>query len=110
VREDSPRLSEGDEAVFVEFLDFECEAMYHRLVDPAEQERGHQEASLRETFFGYAEDLALDMEQFATTYDEHSDRFRHGPVRRCRVRSAVLGLLSHPHLTHLQMCIRSTAR
>ena len=26
VREDSPRLSEGDEAVFVEFLDFECEA------------------------------------------------------------------------------------
>lgn len=26
VRENSPRLSEGDEAVFVEFLDFECEA------------------------------------------------------------------------------------
>ena len=26
VREDSPRLAEGDEAVFVEFLDFECEA------------------------------------------------------------------------------------
>lgn len=26
VREDSPRLSDGDEAVFVEFLDFECEA------------------------------------------------------------------------------------
>lgn len=25
VRDDSPRLSEGDEAVFVEFLDFECE-------------------------------------------------------------------------------------
>lgn len=26
VRDDSPRLSVGDEAVFVEFLDFECEA------------------------------------------------------------------------------------
>ncbi|WP_299303209.1 thioredoxin domain-containing protein, partial [uncultured Brachybacterium sp.] len=26
VREDSPRLSEGGEAVFVEYLDFECEA------------------------------------------------------------------------------------
>ncbi len=26
VREDSPRLSEGTDAVFVEFLDFECEA------------------------------------------------------------------------------------
>ncbi|WP_260984597.1 DsbA family protein [Brevibacterium casei] len=26
VRDDSPRLAEGEEAVFVEFLDFECEA------------------------------------------------------------------------------------
>ncbi|PQM73662.1 disulfide bond formation protein DsbA [Corynebacterium sp. J010B-136] len=26
VREDSPRLSEGEETVFVEFLDFECES------------------------------------------------------------------------------------
>lgn len=120
VREDSPRLSEGDEAVFVEFLDFECEAclalypviedlreeygdrvtfvvrhmplhgnsvnaalaaeaaaeqgefeaMYHRLFETAEQEWGHQEASQRETFFGYAEDLGLDMEQFETAYDD----------------------------------------
>lgn len=31
VREDSPRLSEGGEAVFVEFLDFECEALHRSL-------------------------------------------------------------------------------
>ncbi|MGJ3510145.1 DsbA family protein [Enemella sp. A6] len=119
VREDSPRLSDGGEAVFVEFLDFECEgcvalypviedlrdrygdrvtfvvrhmplhgnslnaalaaeaaaeqgefeAMYQRLFETAEQ-WGHQEASQRETFFGYAEDLGLDMESFATAYDD----------------------------------------
>lgn len=36
VREDSPRLSEGGEAVFVEFLDFECEgclALYPVIED-----------------------------------------------------------------------------
>lgn len=119
VREDSPRLSEGGEAVFVEFLDFECEAclalypviedlreeygdrvtfvvrhmplhgnslnaalaaeaaaeqgefeaMYHRLFETAEQ-WGHQEASQRETFFGYAEDLGLDMDRFESAYDD----------------------------------------
>ena len=120
VRDDSPRLSEGDEAVFVEFLDFECEAclalypviedlreeygdrvtfvvrhmplhgksvnaalaaeaaaeqgefeaMYHRLFETAEDEWGHQEASQRETFFGYAEDLGLDMDRFTTADDD----------------------------------------
>ena len=119
VRDDSPRLSEGSEAVFVEFLDFECEAclalypviedlreeygdrvtfvvrhmplhgnsvnaalaaeaaaeqgefeaMYHRLFETAEQ-WGHQEASQRETFFGYAEDLGLDMDRFTAAYDD----------------------------------------
>ncbi|KAB7744868.1 thioredoxin domain-containing protein [Nostocoides sp. F2B08] len=119
VRDDSPRLSEGGEAVFVEFLDFECEAclalypviedlreeygdrvtfvvrhmplhgnsvnaalaaeaaaeqgefeaMYHRLFETAEQ-WGHQEASQRETFFGYAEDLGLDMDRFESAYDD----------------------------------------
>ncbi|AVM66311.1 disulfide bond formation protein DsbA [Dietzia maris] len=36
VREDSPRLSEGEEAVFVEYLDFECEgclALYPVIED-----------------------------------------------------------------------------
>lgn len=120
VREDSPRLSEGDEAVFVEFLDFECEAclalypviedlreeygdrvtfvvrhmplhgnsmnaalaaeaaaeqgefeaMYDRLFETAENEWGHQETSQRETFFGYAEDLGLDMDRFTAAYDD----------------------------------------
>lgn len=40
VREDSPRLSEGGEAVFVEFLDFECEgclAMYPVIEDLRDQ-------------------------------------------------------------------------
>lgn len=119
VREDSPRLSEGGDAVFVEFLDFECEAclalypviedlreeygdrvtfvvrhmplhnnsvnaalaaeaaseqgefeaMYHRLFETAEQ-WGHQQASQRETFFDYAEDLGLDMDRFASAYDD----------------------------------------
>lgn len=120
VREDSPRLSEGADAVFVEFLDFECEAclalypviedlrdeygdrvtfvvrhmplhgnsvnaalaaeaaseqgefeaMYHRLFETAEQEWGHQATSQRETFFGYAEDLGLDMDRFKSDFDD----------------------------------------
>lgn len=119
VRDDSPRLSEGTEAVFVEFLDFECEgclavypaiedlrdrygdrvsfvvrymplhgnsvaaalaaeaaadqgefeAMYQRLFDTAEQ-WGHQEASQESTFFGYADDLGLDMERFEIAYND----------------------------------------
>lgn len=121
VRDDSPRLSEGDQAVFVEFLDFECEAclalhpvveglretygdrvtfvirhmplhgnsvnaalaaeaaaeqgafeaMYQQLFATAEQ-WGHQEASQRDTFFGYAEALGLDMDRFTTAYDDPS--------------------------------------
>jgi protein-disulfide isomerase len=119
VRDDSPRLSTGTEAVFVEFLDFECEgclaaypliedlrerygnrvtfvvrhmplhgnsvaaalaaeaaaeqdefeAMYQRLFETAEQ-WGHQEASQEDTFFGYAEDLGLDMERFEAAYND----------------------------------------
>lgn len=120
VRDDSPRLSEGSEAVFVEFLDFECEAclalypviedlreeygdrvtfvvrhmplhdnsvnaalaaeaaaeqgefeaMYHRLFETVEDEWGHQEASQREAFFGYAEELGLDMDRFTAAYND----------------------------------------
>lgn len=119
VRDDSPRLSDGDDVVFVEFLDFECEgctamypvvedlrerygdrvtfvvrhmplhgnslnaaqaaeaaaeqdqfeAMYKRLFETSQQ-WGHQEASQRETFFGYAEDLGLDMGRFQAAYDD----------------------------------------
>ncbi|WP_343029904.1 DsbA family protein [Kocuria coralli] len=119
VRDDSPRLSEGGEAVFVEFLDFECEgclalypvvedlreeygdrvtfvvrhmplhgnsldaalaaeaaadqgefeAMYQRLFETAE-DWGHRQTSQRQAFFGYAEDLGLDMERFAASYDD----------------------------------------
>lgn len=119
VRDDSPRLSEGSEAVFVEFLDFECEgclalypviedlreeygdrvtfvvrhmplhanslnaalaaeaaaeqgqfeAIYQRLFETAEQ-WGHQDSSQREVFFGYAEELGLDMDRFTAAYDD----------------------------------------
>lgn len=143
VREDSPRLSEGDEAVFVEFLDFECEAclalypviedlreeygdrvtfvvrhmplhgnsvnaalaaeaaaeqgefeaMYHRLFETAEQEWGHQEPSQRETFFGYAEDLGLDMEQFETAYDDPATLER---IEQSRQDGQALGVSGTP--------------
>ncbi|NWO16810.1 MAG: thioredoxin domain-containing protein [Corynebacterium sp.] len=113
VREDSPRLSDGDEAVFVEFLDFECEscialypviedlraeygdqvtfvvrhmplhansvnaalaaeaaaeqgqfeAMYQQLFE-TDEEWGHQPTSQKDTFFGYAANLGLDMDRF----------------------------------------------
>lgn len=119
VRDDSPRLSDGGEAVFVEYLDFECEAclslyptveelrekygdrvtfvvrylplhgnsveaaqaaeaareqgefeaMYKTLFDNA-TEWSHQETSQREAFFGYAEELGLDMERFEAAYDD----------------------------------------
>lgn len=119
VRDDSPILSEGSEAVFVEFLDFECEAcialypviedlreeygdqvsfvvrhmplhgnsvnaalaseaaaeqgefeaMYQRLFESPE-EWGHQETSQEETFFGYAEELGLDMERFEADFND----------------------------------------
>lgn len=119
VRDDSAVLSEGADAVFVEFLDFECEAclavypfiedlrerygdrisfvvrhmplhsnsvnaalaaeaaadqgefeaMYHQLFDTA-VDWGHQESSQRDTFFRYAEDLGLDMDAFAASFDD----------------------------------------
>jgi protein-disulfide isomerase len=119
VRDDSPRLSEGTDAVFVEFLDFECEAclalhpviedlrdrygdrvtfvvrhmplhgnsvaaalaaeaaaeqfefeaMYNRLFESAE-EWGHQDTSQEATFFGYADDLGLDMDRFEDDYND----------------------------------------
>ena len=119
VREDSPRLSEGGDAVFVEFLDFECEAcialyptieelrdqygdrvtfvvrhmplhdnsmaaalaaeaaaeqgefeaMYRKLFDTPEQ-WGHQQTPQMDTFFGYAEELGLDMDRFESEYND----------------------------------------
>ena len=119
VREDSPRLSEGGDAVFVEYLDFECEAclslyptieeiraeygdrvtfvvrylplhgnsveaakaaeaageqgefeaMYKALFENS-AEWSHQETSQREAFFGYAEELGLDMDRFEQVYDD----------------------------------------
>ncbi len=47
----------------------EFEAMHQRLFETAEQ-WGHQESSQRETFFGYAEELGLDMDRLATGYGD----------------------------------------
>ena len=119
VREDSRRLSEGSEATFVEFFDFECESciaiyptveelraqygdrvsfvvrhmplhsnsvnaalaaeaageqgkfeeMYQKLFE-TDQEWGHQPTSQKDTFFGYAEDMGLDMERFQADFDD----------------------------------------
>lgn len=119
VREDSPRLSDGDEAVFVEFLDFECEscialypviedlraeygdqvtfvvrhmplhansvnaalaaeaaaeqgqfeAMYQQLFE-TDEEWGHQPTSQKDTFFGYAANLGLDMDRFRKDFED----------------------------------------
>lgn len=118
-RDDSPRLSEGSEATFVEFLDFECEScialypviedlreeygdrvsfvvrhmplhgnsvnaalaaeaageqgkfeqMYQRLFE-TDQQWGHQPTSQEATFFGYAEDLGLDMDRFREDFHD----------------------------------------
>ena len=120
VREDSRRLSTGSsDVVFVEFLDFECEAcraafpaieelrstygdrvsfvvrnfplhnnsvaaaraaeaaaeqgafeeMYFRLFE-TQPEWGERSDSQEEVFFGFAEDLGLDMEAFRAVYDD----------------------------------------
>ncbi|WP_341855026.1 thioredoxin domain-containing protein [Brachybacterium sp. GPGPB12] len=142
VREDSPRLSEGGEAVFVEYLDFECEAclslypaveeiraeygdrvtfvvrylplhgnsveaaqaaeaareqgefeaMYKTLFDNAE-EWSHQETSQREAFFGYAEELGLDMERFEQVYDDPATLAR---IEQSATDAEALGVTSTP--------------
>lgn len=142
VRDDSPRLSDGDEAVFVEFLDFECEAcgslfpviedlrdrygdrvqfvvrhmplhnnsmnaalaaeaaaeqgefeaMYTRLFE-TQAEWGHQETSQEETFFGYAEDLGLDMERFRSAYDAPANRAR---IEQSKEDGSELGVTGTP--------------
>ncbi len=142
VREDSPRLSEGGEAVFVEYLDFECEAclslypaveeiraeygdrvtfvvrylplhgnsveaaqaaeaareqgefeaMYKTLFDNAE-EWSHQETSQREAFFGYAEELGLDMERFEQVYDDPATLAR---IEQSAADAEALGVTSTP--------------
>ena len=142
VREDSPRLSEGGEAVFVEYLDFECEAclslypaveeiraeygdrvtfvvrylplhgnsveaakaaeaageqgefeaMYKALFENAD-EWSHQETSQREAFFGYAEELGLDMERFEEVYDDPATLAR---IEQSAADAEALGVTSTP--------------
>lgn len=47
----------------------EYKAMYDKLFETVEDEWGHQETPQREKFFDYAEELGLDMEQFAADFD-----------------------------------------
>lgn len=142
VRDDSPRLTSGTEAVFVEFLDFECEgclavypliedlrdrygdrvtfvvrhmplhtnsvaaalvaeaaaeqgefeAMYQRLFETAEQ-WGHQETSQEEAFFGYAEDLGLNMDRFEAAYRDPATLAR---IEQSQQDGQVLGVQGTP--------------
>ena len=142
VREDSPRLSEGGEAIFVEYLDFECEAclslypaveeiraeygdrvtfvvrylplhgnsveaaqaaeaareqgefeaMYKALFENS-AEWSHQETSQREAFFGYAEELGLDMERFEQVYDDPATLAR---IEQSAADAEALGVTSTP--------------
>lgn len=143
VREDSPTLSEGSsDVVFVEYLDFECEAclslypaveeiraeygdrvtfvvrylplhgnsveaakaaeaagaqgefeaMYKALFENAE-EWSHQETSQREAFFGYAEELGLDMERFEQVYDDPATLAR---IEQSAADAEALGVTSTP--------------
>lgn len=142
VREDSPRLSDGGDVVFVEYLDFECEAclalypsieeiraeygdqvtfvvrylplhgnsveaakaaeaagaqgefeaMYKALFDNADQ-WSHQETSQREAFFGYAEELGLDMERFEQVYDDPATLER---IEQSAADAEALGVTSTP--------------
>lgn len=142
VREDSPRLSEGGEAIFVEYLDFECEAclslypaveeiraeygdrvtfvvrylplhgnsveaaqaaeaareqgefeaMYKALFENS-PEWSHQETSQREAFFGYAEELGLDMERFEQVYDDPATLER---IEQSAADAEALGVTSTP--------------
>lgn len=142
VREDSPRLSEGGDAVFVEYLDFECEAclslyptieeiraeygdrvtfvvrylplhgnsveaakaaeaageqgefeaMYKALFENS-AEWSHQETSQREAFFGYAEELGLDMERFEQVYDDPATLER---IEQSAADAEALGVTSTP--------------
>ena len=142
VREDSPRLSEGGDAVFVEYLDFECEAclslyptieeiraeygdrvtfvvrylplhgnsveaakaaeaageqgefeaMYKALFENS-AEWSHQKTSQREAFFGYAEELGLDMERFEQVYDDPATLER---IEQSAADAEALGVTSTP--------------
>lgn len=142
VREDSPRLSEGGDAVFVEYLDFECEAclslyptieeiraeygdrvtfvvrylpLHGNSVEAAKAaeaageqgefeamykalfknsaEWSHQETSQREAFFGYAEELGLDMERFEQVYDDPATLER---IEQSAADAEALGVTSTP--------------
>lgn len=47
----------------------EFEAMYDRLFQ-GQAEWGHQDSSQEDVFFGYAEDMGLDMERFRASYED----------------------------------------
>lgn len=143
VRPDSQRLSSGDsDVVFVEFLDFECEAcraaypaveelrtrfgdevtfvvrnfplhgnseaaaraaeaaaaqgkfeeMYHKLFE-TQLEWGEKDSSQEAVFFGFAEDLGLDVEEFRDVYDDPATIEK---IRRDKADGQQLGVTGTP--------------
>ena len=142
VRSDSPRLTNGTKATFVEFLDFECEACgalyptienlkarygdrvafvvrymplhvssmnaaraaeaagvqgkYEAMYDVLFQKQaewGHQNSPEEAKFFGYAQQLGLDMTKFRADYDDPAVRDR---IEQSEVDARSLGVTGTP--------------
>ncbi|MGP5057048.1 DsbA family protein [Brachybacterium paraconglomeratum] len=70
----------------------EFEAMYKALFDNA-AEWSHQETSQREAFFGYAEELGLDMDRFEQVYDDPATLER---IEQSAADAEALGVTSTP--------------
>ena len=68
------------------------EAMYDRLFETQAQ-WGEKRTSQEEVFFGFAEDLGLDMERFRADYDDPATLAR---VRRDKVDGEALGVTGTP--------------
>jgi len=70
----------------------EFEAMYKALFENS-AEWSHQETSQREAFFGYAEELGLDMERFEQVYDDPATLER---IEQSAADAEALGVTSTP--------------
>ena len=66
--------------------------MYNRLFQTPE-EWGHQETSQEATFFGYAEDLGLDMDRFEADYNDPATLAR---VEQSQADGRALGVTGTP--------------
>ena len=70
----------------------EFEAMYRRLFE-TQTEWSHSDSSQEDVFFGYAEDLGLDMEEFRAVYDDPATLDK---IRRDQADGKALGVSGTP--------------